>query len=195
MFGDAPESPQRESTPCRPQTPYATAKLAAHHLVAQLRAHDGLFACSGILYNHESERRPEHFVTRKVTRAAAAIKLGLASEVVLGDLDAVRDWSYAEDFMLGAWLMLQQDAPEDYILASGTPHSVTELAEVAFSHVGLKAMSHVRVDDKLVRLSEATPRVGDSSRARIRLGWKPEIGFEQLVQRMVDADLRALRRP
>ncbi len=195
MFGDAPESPQRESTPCRPQTPYATAKLAAHHLVGQLRAHDRLFACSGILYNHESERRPEHFVTRKVTRAAAAIKLGLASEVVLGDLDAVRDWSYAEDFMMGAWLMLQQDAPEDYILASGTPHSVAELAEFAFSHVGLNAMSHVRVDDKLVRPSEATPRVGDSSRARIRLGWKPEIGFEQLVQRMVDADLRALSRP
>jgi GDPmannose 4,6-dehydratase len=192
MFGDAHESPQRETTPSRPQTPYATAKLAAHHLVGQLRAHDDLFACSGILYNHESERRPERFVTRKITRAAAAIKLGLVEDVVLGDLDAVRDWSYAGDIMHGAWLTLQQDAPEDYILASGTPHTVSELAETAFSYVGLHAPHHIRVDGELVRSSEHTIQLGDPSRARARLGWKPTIGFQQLVQRMVDHDLRAL---
>jgi GDPmannose 4,6-dehydratase len=150
IFGDAPESPQRESTPRYPQTPYATAKLAAHNLVGQMRAHDRLFACSGILYNHESERRPERFVSRKISRAAAAIKLGQAEEVVLGDLDAVRDWSYAGDVMQGAWLTLQQDAPSDYILASGTPHTVAELAEAAFTHVGLDAMRHIRINHDLV---------------------------------------------
>ena len=119
MFGAASESPQREDTACRPETPYASAKLVAHQLVGQLRAHDRLFACSGILYNHESERRPERFVTRKITRAAAAIKLGLAGEVVLGDVTAIRDWSFAGDVVRGAWLMLQQERPGDYVLASG----------------------------------------------------------------------------
>jgi GDPmannose 4,6-dehydratase len=195
MFGDAPESPQREDTPCRPQTPYATAKLAAHHLVGQLRAHDGIFACSGILYNHESERRPESFVPRKITRAAASIKLGLSDEVVLGDLSAVRDWSFAGDVMHGAWLMLQQDRPDDYILASGAGHSVAELAEIAFTYVGLDALDHIRLDPKLVRGHEPTLPVGDSSRGRERLGWRPTLTFEQLIHRMVDADLRALQVP
>ncbi|HEV7943591.1 MAG TPA: GDP-mannose 4,6-dehydratase [Solirubrobacteraceae bacterium] len=192
MFGDAHESPQRETTPCRPQTPYATAKLAAHHLVGQLRAHDGLFACSGILYNHESERRPERFVTRKITRAAAAIKLGLADHVALGDLDVVRDWSFAGDIVRGAWLMLQQDVPGDCILASGTPHTVSDLANAAFSHVGLDTSRYIRVDPSLVRATEATPQVGDPSRARERLGWQPTLAFEQLVQRMVEHDLQDL---
>jgi len=193
MFGAAPESPQREDTPCRPQTPYATAKLAAHQLVGQLRTHDGLFACSAILYNHESERRPERFVTRKISRAAAAIKLGLEREVALGDLDAVRDWSFAGDIVRGAWLMLQQERPEDYVLASGAGHTVREFAEAAFAHVGLDAAEHVRVDPGLVRAAEPTPLIGDPSRARERLGWTPEVGFEELVARMVDADLAALR--
>jgi GDPmannose 4,6-dehydratase len=192
MFGDAPESPQREDTPCWPRNPYATAKLAAHNLIGQLREHAGIFACSGILYNHESERRPERFVTRKITRAAAAIKLGLAREVVLGDLDAVRDWSFAGDVVRGAWLTLRQDAPGDYVFASGIGHTVREFAGAAFAHVGLNADEYIRVDPALVRPAESEPLIGDASRARERLGWEPAVGFEQLVQRMVDADLRAL---
>jgi len=192
MFGAAPQSPQREETPCRPQDPYAIAKLAVHQLVGVLRARYGLFACSGILYNHESERRPEQFVSRKITRGAAAVKLGLSDEVILGDLSAVRDWSFAGDIVRGAWLMLEADEPQDYILASGTPHTVRELAEIAFAHVGLKASEHVRVDPELVRASEQTPLVGDPSRAREQLGWRAELSFEVLIQRMVDADLEAL---
>jgi len=193
MFGAAPESPQREDTPCRPETPYATAKLAAHQLVGQLRRHDDLFLCSGILYNHESERRPDHFVSRKIARAAAEVKLGLADEVVLGDLTAIRDWSFAGDVMHGAWLMLQQEEPDDYVLASGIGRTVADLAEVAFASVGLAAADHIRVDPGLVRAPEPTPPVGDASRARERLGWQPTLSFEQLIHRMVDADLRALR--
>jgi GDPmannose 4,6-dehydratase len=192
IFGAAPESPQRESTPCRPQTPYAVAKLAAHQLTGQLRAHDGLFACSGILYNHESERRPETFVSRKITRAAAAIKLGLANELVLGDLEAVRDWSFAGDLMFGAWLMLRADDPDDYVLASGVPHTVADLARIAFGHVGLSAEDFIRTDPTLVRAPEQTAPVGDPTRARERLGWEPTLGFEALIERMVEADLRAL---
>ena len=193
MFGAAPESPQTETTACRPETPYATAKLAAHQLVGQLRAHHGVFACSGILYNHESERRPEQFVPRKIVRAAAAIKLGLADTVSLGDLNASRDWSFAGDVIRGAWLMLQQDRAEDYILASGKSHTVCELAEIAFAHVGLDAHDHIEVDPRLLRSSEPTPPVGDPSRARERLGWAPTLSFEELIHRMVDADLEALQ--
>jgi GDPmannose 4,6-dehydratase len=193
MFGAAPQSPQREDTPCRPQNPYSIAKLAAHLQVGALRVHDGLFACTGILYNHESERRPERFVTRKVTRGAAAIKLGLAQELVLGDLEAVRDWSFAGDVMYGAWLMLQQERPEDYILASGVPHTVRELARLAFACLDLEFERYVRVAPELVRAPEQTPRVGDPGRARERLGWSARLGFEQLVERMVLADLHDLR--
>jgi GDPmannose 4,6-dehydratase len=193
IFGDAGESPQREDTPCRPENPYAIAKLAAHNLVGAVRAHDGVWACSGILYNHESERRPEQFVTRKLTRAAAAVELGLVDEVEVGDLDAVRDWSFAGDIVRGAWLMLQQDEPEDLILASGEPHTVAEWARAAFACVGRDADDHVRVASELVRAPEATPMVGDSSRARERLGWRATITFEQLVERMVRADLDVLR--
>jgi GDPmannose 4,6-dehydratase len=192
MFGAAPASPQREDTLCRPESPYASAKLAAHQLVGQLRARYGIFACSGILYNHESERRPESFVTRKITRAAARIKLGLADHVALGDLRAVRDWSFAGDIVRGAWLMLQSEQPDDYILASGAAHSVAEFAEVAFAHVGLDADRYVRLHDRLMRAPESVASVGDPSRAKERLGWTETIGFEQLVVRMVDADLRAL---
>ncbi len=192
IFGHAGESPQHEETCCRPESPYAIAKLAAHNLVGAVRDHYGVYACSGILYNHESERRPERFVTRKLTRAAAAVELGLASVVEVGDLDAVRDWSFAGDTMCGAWLMLQQDEPRDLILASGEPHTVAEWARAAFACVGREAEGHVRVASGLVRTAEGTRMVGDASAARELLGWAAEVGFEQLVERMVGADLREL---
>jgi GDPmannose 4,6-dehydratase len=193
MFGDARESPQREDTPCRPQTPYAIGKLAAHELVGALRAHDGLHACSGIVYNHESERRPERFVTRRITRGAAAIALGLKEELAVGDLDAVRDWSFAGDIVHGAWLMLQDDVPEDYVLASGVGRTVAEFARTAFACVDLDAERYLRVDPALVRPAESTPSVGDPSKARDRLGWEPKVSFPELVERMVKADLRSLQ--
>jgi GDPmannose 4,6-dehydratase len=192
MFGDTPESPQSERTPCRPTSPYAIAKLAAHQLVGAMREHDGLWACSGILFNHESERRSMQFVTRAVSRGAALVKLGLAEEVTLGNMKAVRDWSFAGDIMRGAWMMLQQERPEDYVLASGVGRSVTELAEAAFACVGLESERYVRVDQTLVRPERAVS-VGDPSKARERLGWAPRVSFEQLVQRMVEADMRSLQ--
>jgi GDPmannose 4,6-dehydratase len=193
IFGDARESPQREDTPCRPETPYAIVKLGAHQLVGALRAHDGLYACSGIVYNHESERRPERFVTRRITRGAAAIALGLRQELEIGDLDAVRDWSFAGDIMRGAWLMLQQDDLDDYVLASGVGRTVAELAQTAFACVDLDAERYLRVDPALVRTAESTPSVGDPSRAHERLGWEPQVSFAELVERMVQADLRSLQ--
>jgi len=193
MFGEAEESPQRESTPCRPTTPYAIAKLAVHQLAGAMRVHDDLYACSGIVFNHESERRPHQFVTRTITYAAAQIKLGLAEQVTLGALDAVRDWSFAGDVMRGAWLTLQQDEPEDYVLASGVGRTVAQLAEAAFACVGLQAERYVRVDPKLVRAPERTVSVGDPGKARTQLGWEPRVSFEQLVARMVEADLRELQ--
>ena len=193
IFGDAPESPQHEDTPCRPATPYAVAKLAAHQLVGLLRARDGLHASSGIVFNHESERRPERFVTRRITRAAAAISLGLQQELTLGDLSAVRDWSFAGDIVRGAWLMLQQELPDDYVLAGGVPRTVADFAGAAFACVDLDAERYLRVDPALVRTVETTPSVGDPSRARERLGWTPLLDFQQLVERMVQSDLRELR--
>jgi GDPmannose 4,6-dehydratase len=192
MFGDAEESPQSESTPCRPRTPYAIAKLASHQLVGAMREHDRLWACSGILFNHESERGPLENVARTVARGVAQIKLGLAGEVTLGSLQAVRDWSFAGDVMRGAWLMLQQDDAEDYVLASGVGHTVGELLETAFAYVGLEAERHVRIDPRLVRAPEGTPNVGDPTKARERLGWESRVGFEQLVERMVEVELRTL---
>jgi len=192
IYGDAGVWPQREDTPCRPDTPYGVAKLAGHQLVGAMRAHQGLWACSGIVFNHESERRPEQFVTRKITRGAAEIALGRRSELTVGDLDAVRDWSFAGDIVRGAWLMLQQERPEDYVLASGVARTVRELAEAAFGCVGLEAEGYLRVDPALVRAPEATPSVGDPARARAGLGWEPEVPFAQLVQRMVRADMAAL---
>jgi GDPmannose 4,6-dehydratase len=193
IFGDAGASPQREDTPCRPQTPYAIAKLAGHQLVGALRSEDALHACSGIVYNHESERRPERFVTRRISRGAAAIALGLKRELMLGDLDAVRDWSFAGDIMRGAWLMLQQEEPDDYILASGVPRTVAELARTAFACVDLDAERYLRVDPSLVRSAESTVSVGDPGKARERLGWEPQVSFAELVERMVRADLRSLQ--
>ena len=194
IFGAAPESPQREDTPCRPETPYAIAKLAAHLQVGALRAHDGLYACSGILYNHESERRPQQFVTRKITRAAAAVKLGLAQEVVLGDLRAVRDWSFAGDILRGAWLMLQQERPDDYVLASGDRRTRSASSPTPPSRASACAPRSTSASiPELVRAPEATPLVGDPGKARRVLGWQPRLSFEELVERMVRADLDALQ--
>jgi GDPmannose 4,6-dehydratase len=193
IFGDTDESPQREDTRRRPVTPYAIAKLAAHELVGVMRAHEGLHASSGIVYNHESERSPERFVTRRISRAAAAIALGLQDELALGSIEAVRDWSFAGDIVRGAWLMLQQEQPEDYVLASGVAHTVAEFARIAFACVDLDYERYVRVDGALVRPLEATRSVGDPSKARTRLGWEPLLSFEGLIERMVQADLRALQ--
>ena len=192
MFGDVPESPQSERTACAPANPYAIAKLVAHRLVGAMREHDGLWACSGILFNHESERRPPQFVTQAVARAAAQVKLGQADEVRLGSLQAVRDWSFAGDTMRGAWLALQQRRAEDYVFASGVGRTVAELGRVAFACVDLDFERYVRVDPALQRPPEATPSVGDPSRARERLRWAPTLDFEQLVCRMVRAQLAAL---
>jgi GDPmannose 4,6-dehydratase len=192
IFGDAPESPQREDTPCRPTTPYAIAKLAAHQLAGAMRERHGLHASSAIAFNHESERRPTRFVTRRITRGAAAIALGLEHELTLGSLEAVRDWSFAGDIVRGAWLMLQQDRADDYVLASGVPHTVAELARVAFACVDLDAERYLRVDQALVRPTEGTLSVGDPTKARERLGWEAEVQFPELVERMVRADLRSL---
>ena len=192
IFGAAPESPQNELTPCRPTNPYAIAKLAMHQTVGAMREHEGLHASSGIFFNHESERRPEAFVTRRITRAAAAIALGLESELTLGSLEAVRDWSFAGDIVRGAWLMLQQDDPGDYVLASGVPHTVSDVARIAFACVGLDPEPHITVDPALVRPPEPVQSVGDPSKAHERLGWRATLTFEQLVERMVRADLRRL---
>lgn len=193
MFGDTPTSPQTEDSPCRPDTPYGTAKLAAHQLTGQFRAHDGVFACSAILYNHESERRPESFVTRRLSRAAASIKLGLADHVELGDTTSIRDWSFAGDVVRGLHLMLQQDRPDDYILASGCGHTVEELAERAFATVDLAARDYLRTDAAgLTRTPDPTPPVGDPAKARKVLGWRAEMSFEELITRMVRADVEAL---
>jgi GDPmannose 4,6-dehydratase len=158
-----------------------------------MREHDGLHASSGILYNHESERRPEQFVTRRISRAAAAIALGLQDRVTLGSLEAVRDWSFAGDIVRGAWLMLQQELGGDYVLASGVPRTVADLARTAFACVDLDFERYVEVDPTLVRPNEPAPSVGDPAKARERLGWTPQLSFEGLVERMVDADLRSLQ--
>ena len=192
IFGNTDQSPQNEQTPCHPSNPYGIGKLAGHLLCGALRAR-GLHACSAILYNHESPRRPEHFVTRKVTSAAAAIKLGLQGELVLGDLNAVRDWCHAADAMRAVWLMLQHEVPDDYVIASGVGRTVGELARVAFAYVGLDAADHVRVDRELVRPPELAPSVGDPSKARSKLGWTTTVGFEELIGEMVQADLDRLR--
>jgi GDPmannose 4,6-dehydratase len=192
IFGAADVSPQTEATPMRPRSPYGVAKLAAYGLVDTLRRKHGLHASSAIAYNHESPRRPERFLPRKVARAAAAIKLGLQDEVTLGDLSAVRDWCHARDVVRGYWLMLAQDEPGDYILAGGVGRTVGDLVDAAFGCVGLDPTDHVRVDPALVRPAERTPPVGDTSRARERLGWEPETSFAAMVEEMVQADLAAL---
>jgi len=196
IFGEPRQSPQTEETPLAPVTPYGVAKAYAHFIVSSYRRQYGLFACSGILYNHESPRRPLEFLPRKVAHGAAAISLGLQEELVLGDLDARRDWGYAGDYVRAMWLMLQEDEPGDYIVASGTSHSVRDLVQCAFAHVGLDWEEHVRVDPALQRgAAELHRLVGDAARAHGRLGWRRELDFEQLVHLLVDADLERLRIP
>lgn len=194
IFGEPREVPQTEETPLSPLTPYGVAKAYAHFIVRSFRKHYGLHASSGILYNHESPRRPLEFLPRKVAHGAAAISLGLQQELVLGSLDARRDWSYAGDSVRAMWLMLQQPQPDDYIIASGVLHSVGDLVATAFAHVGLDWRQHVRIDPAFVRgKAELHDLVGDATKARERLGWAPAVGFEQLVRLLVDADLERLR--
>ena len=196
IFGDAGGvSPQDERSPRMPRSPYGVAKLAGHELVRVMREGAGLHACSVVAYNHESPRRPERFVTRRITRGAAAVSLGLARTVTLGDLRARRDWTDARDVVRGMALALAHDEPGDYVLAGGAARSVREFADTAFAAVGLTAAEHVRVDPDLVRPPEPTVAVGDASKARAVLGWTPEIAFEALVAEMVESDLAALGSP
>ena len=193
VFGQPDRSPQNEQTPYAPSEPYGAAKAFGDFLLRAYRARYDLFACSALFYNHESPRRPERFVTRKITRAAAAISLGLQTEVVLGDIDAARDWGYAKDFVAAVWAMLQADEPEDYVIATGDPHTVREFIELAFSHVGLDWEQHVTFNPSLHRGGgQVANLVGDSSKLRAQLGWRPSVSFEELVRLMVDADLAEL---
>ncbi|MCW3014076.1 MAG: GDP-mannose 4,6-dehydratase [Solirubrobacterales bacterium] len=193
IFGDAGESPQNERSPMRPQSPYGVAKLAAHGLVGTMRAHHGLHLSSAITFNHESPRRPEHFLPRKVTRGVAKIVLDIEQEIVLGDLDAVRDWCDARDVVRGLRLMAGADEPGDYVLASGVSRTVRDLVDAAFGHLELSSEGRVRVNPEFVRAPEATQPLGDPTKARERLGWTPEIPFAQTIGEMVEADLAALR--
>jgi len=192
IFGATTESPQTESTPFFAHNPYAVAKLYGHLMVAAYRERYGMHASSGILYNHESPRRAPEFVTRKVTRAAAAISLRRQSELRLGNLDATRDWSFAGDVAQAMWLMVQQDQGDDYVVGSGVSRSVRELVQAAFDVVGLEVDEHVVVDPEFVRPPDPVPLVGDPSKAREQLGWQPRTGFEEMIEAMVEADLRAL---
>ena len=193
IFGEPRETPQNEQTPLAPVTPYGVAKAYAHFIVGSYRRRYGLFVCSGILYNHESPRRPLDFVTRKVAHAAVRIALGRDDELTLGNLDARRDWGYAPDYVRAMWLMLQQNEPRDYVVGTGVLHSVRDLVECAFRHAGLDSEKHVRVDDALRRGSaELHNLAGDASLARNRLGWAPSVDFEELVRILVEAELAAL---
>ena len=194
MFGQVREVPQRETTPFYPRSPYGVAKCYGHFITVNYRESYGLFAASGILFNHESERRGLEFVTRKVTHGAAAIKLGLADDLPLGNLDAERDWGYAKDYVEAMWLMLQHDEPEDFVIATGEVHSVRTLVEVAFAHVGLNPEDHIRIDERYLRPAEVEHLVGDASKARELLGWEPRTSFDEMIRRMVDADLELLGR-
>src|SRR5437879_3497853 len=194
MFGKVQETPQRETTPFYPRSPYGVAKVYGHFITVNYRESYGMYCCSGILFNHEGPRRGREFVSRKVTDAVARIKLGLQSELRMGNLDARRDWGYAGDYVRAMWLMLQQDTPDDYLVSSGESHSVRELVQLAFAHVGLDWEEHVRVDPALQRgTAELHHLVGDASSARERLGWAPEVGFTELVQLLVDADRARLQ--
>ena len=194
IFGEPRETPQTEETAPSPLTPYGVAKAYAHFITSSYRRHYGMFTCCGILYNHESPLRPVDFLPRKVSRAAAAISLGLEQELVLGDLSARRDWGYAGDYVHAMWLMLQHDEPGDYVVATGVTHSVEELVACAFGAVGLDWREHVRTDPALFRgRAELHDLVGDASKARETLGWTPEVSFEELVAMLVEADLARLR--
>ncbi len=193
MYGRVVETPQTELTPFRPRSPYAVAKVAAHHITVNYRESYEMFACSGILFNHESPRRGENFVTRKITRGVAEIKKGHREKLKLGNLDASRDWGFAGDYVEAMWLMLQQDRPEDYVIATGESHSVREFLNEAFGAVDLDWEQYVEVDPSLFRPSEVEILMGDASKARRQLGWEPKVGFKELVRMMVESDLAALQ--
>ncbi len=193
MFGKVKEVPQNENTPFHPRSPYGVAKVYAHWITVNYRESYGMFAVSGICFNHESPRRGLEFVTRKITYTAAKIKLGLAHELRLGNLEARRDWGYAPDYVRAMWLMLQQDEPEDYVIATGETHSVREFVELAFDYLGLDWRKYVVVDPALYRPADVDLLVGDATKARTKLGWAPSVSFEQLVKIMVDADLELVK--
>lgn len=192
MFGQVREVPQTEATPFHPRSPYGVAKVYGHFITVNYRESYGLFACSGILFNHESPRRGREFVTRKISDGVARIKHGLAKELALGNLDAQRDWGFAGDYVQAMWLMLQQAEPGDYIVATGEAHTVREFAELAFAHAGLNWNEHVRHDATLTRPAEVDQLIGDAGKARSLLGWQPSVSFRELVHMMVDADTAAV---
>ncbi|MBX6343106.1 MAG: GDP-mannose 4,6-dehydratase, partial [Thermomicrobiaceae bacterium] len=193
MFGKVREVPQNEETPFYPRSPYGVSKVYGHWITVNYRESYDLFACSGILFNHESPRRGLEFVTRKVSHGVARIKLGLAKELRLGNLEAQRDWGYAPDYVRAMWLMLQQDRPDDYVVATGRTHSVQRLCEIAFGSVGLNWQDYVVVDERYFRPAEVDLLVGDATKARTVLGWQPTVSFEEMVELMVDADIRMLK--
>jgi len=193
MFGKVVEVPQTESTPFYPRSPYGVAKVYGHWITVNYRESYNMYCCSGILFNHESERRGKEFVTRKVTDGVARIKLGMAKELRLGNLDSKRDWGFAGDYVRAMWLMLQQDKPDDYVVATGQTHTVKRLVELAFGAVGLDWSKHVVIDTSLVRPAEVDLLIGDPAKAKAKLGWVPEVTFEKLVERMVQADLARLQ--
>jgi GDPmannose 4,6-dehydratase len=191
MFGKVQAVPQIETTPFYPRSPYGVAKLYGHWITVNYRESYDMYACSGILFNHESPRRGLEFVTRKITNAVARIKLGKDKELRLGNLDAKRDWGYAKDYVRAMYLMLQQDSADDYVVSTGETYSVRRFCEIAFGHVGLKYEDYVVIDERFYRPAEVDLLVGDPAKARNKLGWQPEVSFEQLVTMMVDADLAA----
>jgi GDPmannose 4,6-dehydratase len=193
MFGKVRETPQSETTPFYPRSPYGVAKVYGHFITVNYRESYGMFACSGILFNHESPRRGREFVTRKVSDAVARIKLGLAKELRLGNLEARRDWGFAGDYVDAMWRMLQQPSADDYVVATGETHSVRELVEIAFAVVGLRWQEHVQTDPSLLRPAEVDTLIGDASKARRVLGWTPQVSFAQLIETMVRADLERLK--
>jgi GDPmannose 4,6-dehydratase len=192
MFGKVQQTPQSETTPFYPRSPYGVAKVYGHYITVNYRESYGLFACSGILFNHESPRRGLEFVTRKITHGVAKIKLGLAHELRLGNLQAKRDWGFAGDYVRAMWLMLQQDTADDYVIGTGETHRVEDFVQIAFDHVGLDWRRHVVVDPQFYRPAEVDLLLANPAKAQHQLGWKPEVGFEQLVTKMVDADLALL---
>jgi GDPmannose 4,6-dehydratase len=194
MFGKVREVPQTEKTPFYPRSPYGIAKVYAHWITVNYRESYGMFACSGILFNHESPRRGLEFVTKKITDGVARIKLGLAKELRLGNLDAKRDWGFAGDYVRAMWMMMQQDEPENFVIATGENHSVKEFVDLAFDHVGLDPEKYVKVDPRFVRPAEVDVLLGDPSYARTKLGWKPEVSFPELVKMMVDSDLEKYKK-
>jgi GDPmannose 4,6-dehydratase len=192
MFGKVRETPQTELTPFYPRSPYGVSKVFAHYITVNYRESYNLFAVSGMLFNHESPRRGLEFVTRKVTDGVARIRHGLADSLSIGNLDAHRDWGFAGDYVRAMWMMLQQDTPDDYVIATGVSHSVRELIEIAFAHAGLEWQKHVRVDPALLRPAEVEHLLGNPAKAKADLGWTPKVDFEGLVQMMVDADIERL---